>query len=76
MAEFSEKIVKETLMKFQSVSQNISCVFEAVSDLKNVNHMYQYSFASFVKLLIESIKTSDPSLDLTIRLKNIENHFL
>lgn len=51
-------------------------MFFAISDLGNIDPMYQYSLTYYIELFTQSITKSDKSPNLTLRLKNLKNYFL
>jgi dynein heavy chain len=58
------------------VSQEAACLFFAISDLGNIDPMYQYSLTYYIDLFTQSITKSDKSPNLSIRLKNLKAYFL
>lgn len=52
-----------------------SILFFTISDLANIDPMYQYSLIWFINLYIMSIEDSDNSNDLEERIENLNNHF-
>lgn len=58
------------------MSQEASCLFFAISDLGNIDPMYQYSLTYYIELFTQSIIKSDKSPNLSLRLKNLKNYFL
>ena len=52
------------------VSQEAACLFFAISDLGNIDPMYQYSLTYYIDLFTQSILKSDKSPNLTLRLKS------
>lgn len=46
-----------------------------VTDLANIDPMYQYSLRWFIDLFVRAIRDSAPSDDLDIRLQALNSHF-
>ncbi|KAL2633853.1 hypothetical protein R1flu_005332 [Riccia fluitans] len=75
IAEVTEAVIDETRMSYIPVAKLASILFFCVSDMANIEPMYQYSLPWFVGLFVSSILNSDKDPDLQIRLNNLNNHF-
>nr|XP_055037339.1 dynein axonemal heavy chain 3 isoform X1 [Misgurnus anguillicaudatus]XP_055037340.1 dynein axonemal heavy chain 3 isoform X1 [Misgurnus anguillicaudatus] len=75
IASVTESEIDETRMGYRPVAEQSSILFFCISDLANIDPMYQYSLAWFINLYLHSIAQSPPSDDLQIRISNILNHF-
>uniref|UniRef100_A0A8C8RBM1 Dynein axonemal heavy chain 3 n=1 Tax=Pelusios castaneus TaxID=367368 RepID=A0A8C8RBM1_9SAUR len=62
-------------MGYKPVAVHSSTVFFCISDLANIEPMYQYSLTWFINLYIQSIANSKKSEDLPERIENIIEHF-
>lgn len=58
------------------MSQEASCLFFSISDLANIDPMYQYSLTYYIDLFTQSILKSEKSGNLVIRLKHLKTYFL
>lgn len=47
-----------------------------ISDLNNIDPMYQYSLVYFIDLFTQSITKSEPADDILVRLENLKSYFL
>ena len=52
-----------------------SVLFFCISDLANIEPMYQYSLTWFINLYIQSIVNSPSSDDLAQRIESLNDHF-
>ncbi|KAL3693679.1 hypothetical protein R1sor_007330 [Riccia sorocarpa] len=75
IAEVTEAVIDETRMSYIPVAKLASILFFCVSDMANIEPMYQYSLPWFVGLFVSSILNSAKDPDLKIRLNNLNNHF-
>ncbi|CAD8159976.1 unnamed protein product [Paramecium pentaurelia] len=76
IAEQTEKNIDTARQEYVSVAQQASCLFFVISDLNNIDPMYQYSLVYFIDLFTQSIVKSDKSDNIGIRLENLKNYFL
>ena len=76
IAEVTEKEIDEARKGYAPVSNEASCLFFAISDLANIDPMYQYSLVYFIDLFTQSILKSEQSNMLERRLKNLRTYFL
>ncbi|KAL5013226.1 hypothetical protein ScPMuIL_007496 [Solemya velum] len=60
---------------YKPVAKHSSILFFTISDLANIDPMYQYSLTWFINLYLQSISNSKASYDLSERLKNLNSHF-
>ena len=60
---------------YKPVAAHSSILFFTISDLANIDPMYQYSLVWFINLYVASIEDSDKSTDLDERIENLNNHF-
>lgn len=75
IASVTENEIDETRMGYRPVAEHSSILFFCISDLANIDPMYQYSLTWFINLYLQSIAHSAPSDDLQIRISNILDHF-
>ena len=61
---------------YQPVSQQASTLFFAISDLNNLDPMYQYSLGYYLDLFTQGILNAQKSEDFAQRLENLKNYFL
>nr|AML30860.1 axonemal inner arm dynein heavy chain 4 [Marsilea vestita] len=76
LAEVTEKNIDDARKAYASSGDSAAVLFFCISDLANIDPMYQYSLPWFVNLFINSIANSQKSTDLTQRLAIIHNYFL
>ena len=75
-AEVTEKQIDEARAGYSPVSREAACLFFAITDLANIDPMYQYSLKYFIDLFEQSIHNSEISPVLETRLKNLQEYFL
>ncbi|CAL8305136.1 unnamed protein product [Lota lota] len=75
IASFTETEIDETRMGYRPVAEHSSTLFFCISELANIEPMYQYSLSWFINLYLQSIAQSAKSEDLTERIANIVRHF-
>ncbi|XP_050953838.1 dynein axonemal heavy chain 3 [Labeo rohita] len=75
IASVTENEIDETRMGYRPVAEHSSILFFCISDLANIDPMYQYSLTWFINLYLQSIAHSAPSDDLQVRISNILDHF-
>ncbi|XP_069839891.1 dynein axonemal heavy chain 3 isoform X1 [Dendropsophus ebraccatus] len=75
IATATEKEIDDTRMGYKPVAIHSSIVFFCISDLANIEPMYQYSLTWFINLYVHSLAHSEKSDDLQTRISNIINHF-
>jgi len=77
-----QKIAEETEININMVRQSYSPVayssqilFFCITDLANIEPVYQYSLSWFINLFISSIVNSEKGRDVAKRLENLDSHF-
>uniref|UniRef100_A0A8C3KFE8 Dynein axonemal heavy chain 3 n=1 Tax=Calidris pygmaea TaxID=425635 RepID=A0A8C3KFE8_9CHAR len=75
IASVTEMQIDSTRMGYKPVAVHSAVVFFCISDLENIEPMYQYSLIWFINLYVQSIAKSKKSEDLEERIKNITKHF-
>ncbi|XP_051969464.1 dynein axonemal heavy chain 3 [Xyrauchen texanus] len=75
IASMTENQIDETRMGYRPVAEHSSILFFCISELANIDPMYQYSLMWFINLYLQSIAQSAPSDDLQIRIANILENF-
>ncbi|KAM8960487.1 dynein axonemal heavy chain 3 [Pelodytes ibericus] len=75
IASATEKEIDETRMGYKPVAIHSSIAFFCISDLANIEPMYQYSLTWFINLYVHSLAHSKKSEDLQERIANIIDHF-
>uniref|UniRef100_A0A8C3QWZ8 Dynein axonemal heavy chain 3 n=1 Tax=Cyanoderma ruficeps TaxID=181631 RepID=A0A8C3QWZ8_9PASS len=75
IASITEQEIDSTRMGYKPVAVHSAVVFFCISDLANIEPMYQYSLIWFINLYVQSIAKSRKSGRLKERIKNITNHF-
>ncbi|KAK3235325.1 hypothetical protein CYMTET_54468 [Cymbomonas tetramitiformis] len=76
IAEVTEVKIDEARVAYQPVAHHAMIVFFAVSDMANIDPMYQYSLAWFIGLFLRSINDSERAKKLSDRLQLLNSHFL
>lgn len=74
-ATLTRKKIEELRNRFRPIAIHGSTLFFSISELANIDPMYQYSFTWFVNLYSASISNSKPSRDLATRTNYINEHF-
>ncbi|GFQ79129.1 dynein heavy chain 7, axonemal, partial [Trichonephila clavata] len=67
--------INKSRESYQSVAQRSSVLFFSITDLPNVDPMYQYSLNWFINLFLRAIQQSEKSDDLRQRLQNLNVYF-
>ncbi|NXH21208.1 DYH3 protein, partial [Bucco capensis] len=75
ISSITEMEIDSTRMGYKPVAVHSAVVFFCISDLANIEPMYQYSLIWFINLYVRSIAKSEKSEDLEERIKNITEHF-
>lgn len=57
------------------MATHASILFFCISDLANIEPMYQYSLTWFINLYLQSIANSEGSSVLQQRIENLNDHF-
>lgn len=68
-AEQTSKMIDENRENYRVVSRRGSVLYFVVSDLANIDPMYQYSLEFFTKLFVMRLEKSEKSADLDERLQ-------
>lgn len=77
-AERTEREIDDARRQYAPCGSYTAVIFFCISDLANVDPMYQYALAWFVNLFCNSIASSampEDSSDVSSRLENIKSHF-
>lgn len=72
----TKQSIDQTRMEYKGVAASVSNLFFCISDLANIDPMYQYSLTWFTKLFTKAIKDAEESKDVHMRTHNIEETFL
>nr|KAG5713480.1 hypothetical protein BaRGS_025028 [Batillaria attramentaria] len=75
IAAATEKEIDETRNSYKPVAVHSSILFFCISDLANIEPMYQYSLTWFINLYLQSIMNSTPSDEIEERIFNLNDHF-
>lgn len=75
IANQTEEEIDKTRNLYKAVAKHSSVLFFSVSDLANINPMYQFSLTWFISLYERSIDQSEPSDIITVRVRNLNSHF-
>ena len=76
IAEKTEKDIDAMRMKYEPVALRTSGLFFCISDLANIDPMYQYSLVFFIQLFTISISESKKSDVIEERIENLNTYFL
>lgn len=75
VAAVTEKEIDFARNQYVPVSKHSSILFFCITDLANIDPMYQYSLVWFINLYNQSIVNSEKSSDLEERIRNLNEHF-
>ena len=75
IAEETEKQIDEARLGYVPVAFKTAILFFCISDLANIDPMYQYSLPFFVSLFLSAIDKAEKSDDLTVRIENLNDTF-
>lgn len=75
LATVTEREIDETRNGYKPVAKHASILFFCISDLANIEPMYQYSLTWFINLYLQSIANSPISQDLQHRIEALNDHF-
>ncbi|XP_037363374.1 dynein axonemal heavy chain 3 isoform X2 [Talpa occidentalis] len=75
IASITEIQIDETRMGYKPVAVHSATIFFCISDLANIEPMYQYSLTWFINLYMLSLANSQRSEDLILRIEYITEHF-
>jgi dynein heavy chain len=76
IAEVTEKRIDENRLAYKPVAEKTSGLFFCITDLANIDPMYQYSLGFFINLFTAAITNSEPAEDLEERCANLNAAFL
>ncbi|XP_051776026.1 dynein axonemal heavy chain 3-like isoform X1 [Erpetoichthys calabaricus] len=71
----TEREIDDTRDGYRPVANQSSVLFFVISNLANIDPMYQYSLAWFLNLYVKSISESESSVLLYERIDNLNKHF-
>jgi len=74
-AEETEKSIDAARKAYAPCGAYVAVLFFCITDLANIDPMYQYSLPWFSNLFIGSIAHAEKSDDVPTRLANIQDHF-
>lgn len=69
------KKIETSRQEYKPMAQHSSTLFFCLTDLPNIDPMYQYSLQWFINLYLNSIQDSLKSKNIQRRLKNLQEHF-
>ncbi|XP_021567967.1 dynein heavy chain 3, axonemal [Carlito syrichta] len=75
IASVTEMQIDQTRMGYKPVAVHSATIFFCISDLANIEPMYQYSLTWFINLYVHSLAHSKKSEELNLRIKYITEHF-
>lgn len=75
-ASKTKETIEKTRNDYKTLAYMTSVMFFCISDLANVDPMYQYSLEWFVILFLKAVKDADNAKDVTVRTANIEQTFM
>ncbi|KAH7442335.1 hypothetical protein KP509_03G083100 [Ceratopteris richardii] len=75
IAEDTGVRIDEARNGYKAAAKHATTLFFCVSDMANIEPMYQYSLPWFINLFVYSIEKSEKSDDLTVRITNLNGHF-
>nr|AML30857.1 axonemal inner arm dynein heavy chain 1 [Marsilea vestita] len=75
IAEETGVRIDEARNGYKPAARHAANLFFCVSDLANIEPMYQYSLPWFINLFGMSIEKSEKSADLVLRIQNLNDHF-
>lgn len=74
-AEITEKQIDESRNLYRPVAYRGSILYFCISDLGNIDPMYQYSLQWFRNLFIQAIRLAPPSDDIDTRIESLNTFF-
>ena len=75
IADETEFKIDQARMGYQPIAIHSSVLFFTITDLANIEPMYQYSLPWFVNLYNNAIENAERSDDVVTRLKHLESYF-
>lgn len=74
-AEETQSKIELTRLGYLPVAEHSSILFFCISDLANIDPMYQYSLNWFINLYNNSIMNSEKFPELDARIRSLNDHF-
>lgn len=74
-AEITEQSIDKTRQQYRVVATHSTKLFFTIDTLANIDPMYQYSLAWFIRLFTAAIKNSPKRLDITDRTFELIKYF-
>ncbi|XP_046853911.1 dynein axonemal heavy chain 7-like isoform X3 [Xenia sp. Carnegie-2017] len=75
IADETEEKINQSRLGYRPIAFHASVLFFSITDLPNIDPMYQYSLNWFINLFINSIIDSNKSKILERRLRYLKDHF-
>jgi len=75
ISDVAEKQIDETRENFRTVAYRASLLFFCITDLDNIDPMYQYSLQWFQRLFSAGVRNSQPGDETEERVKNVNTYF-
>jgi len=75
ISDETEAKIDEARAGYKPVAHHSSLLYFVVTDLANIDPMYQYSLRWFIDLFMRAIRDSAPSDDLDVRLQALNQYF-
>lgn len=75
VADKTEKKIDEARAGYKPAARHAAVLFFCISELANVEPMYQYSLAWFVALFKDTISKAEKSRELGKRIEALQSHF-
>ena len=75
IAEETEKKIDLARKGYTPIAIHSTILFFTITDLANIDPMYQYSLTWFVNLFEKGIQNSKASDDINVRLGNLRDYF-
>uniref|UniRef100_A0A5K3F774 Dynein_heavy domain-containing protein n=1 Tax=Mesocestoides corti TaxID=53468 RepID=A0A5K3F774_MESCO len=74
VADETQKKIDLARMDYAPIARHSAILFSSITDLPNIDPMYQYSLTWFVNLYINAIQDSNKSKILTRRIRYLQEH--
>lgn len=74
-AEETERNIDRMRMQYKPVATHSSVLFFTITDLANVEPMYQYSLSWYISLFVMGIDHAEKAEELDVRLLNLKQYF-
>ncbi len=75
VADVTQLEIDKTRNGYKPVATHASILFFCITDLANIEPMYQYSLTWFINLYLQSIANSPSSSDVQERVLSLNDHF-